>query len=113
MGSTILTRAGRRRGTYVAVEVDIFPVPASGNADVVRQTIIEAIDASERIDVDQEIGKGFIGARLEGRGIATSIGIKGVNARKDGIRVNPGASTTGVGGHVGLIGVPVRLRESI
>lgn len=109
LNARINTASYDNRQAYVATEVNIFRIPANSYALVGRDARVDAIDAPERVNVDFEVGKRLVRARLECRRITTNRSIKCVDACEDCVGVLSGSATTSIGNDVSSISIPVAL----
>jgi hypothetical protein len=101
--------------TYVSVKVNIRCVAASSDSFIARDSGINSIDVTERVNIDLQTRKSLVRARLESAGIASSLRIKGVDGSQDAVGIDSGADGTKDGADVGddEAGVgPVTLEEA-
>lgn len=68
-----------QRTTHVAVEVNVLRVATNCNGSIGGDTIVDAINRTERIYINLEVGERLVRAWLKGCGIAAGIDIEGVN----------------------------------
>ncbi len=98
-----------QRGSYVAVVVGVLGVATGGDSSVRGNAAINPIDGAESVDVNLQIGKRLVRARLERDSVAPRLDVEGMNRGEDGVRILARTTTTGVGGDKTRARVPVRL----
>jgi hypothetical protein len=94
---------------HISIVIRVFFVSSCGYARVLRDSRVDAVNAPEGIHINQKIGEGFIRAGLECIGIASSVGIKGMNRCQNRIRINARATSSSVGSHIAAGRIPVAL----
>ena len=95
--------------THVSTLIDVLGVATGSDGSVGGNAKVDGIDVAEGVDIGFEVGERLVRTGLEGGIIATCADVKGVNGRKDGVCVDAGATSAGVGGHESGRGGPVRL----
>jgi hypothetical protein len=84
---------------YVTTLVHILGIPSSCNSCVRGYASVDAVDLTERININLEVGQSNIGAGLESDCITASVDVKRVNGCQDRISIFARAIASGVGGH--------------
>jgi len=105
-GVTVRLRLG---STHVASIVHVLRVPPGRNGRIGRDAVVDRVDASERVDIHFQVGQSDIGAWLERCSITPRGRVKEVDGGEDSVGINPGATTTSIGGKVATCGVFVCL----
>ena len=93
--------------THVSIVIAVLGVSADGDGGRRRDTVVDTVDGAEGVDVDLEVGQGFVRAWLEGNGVASGCGVESVDRREDGVGVLARASASRVSGDISSARVPV------
>ena len=81
---------------YVSIVVRIFRITTGSHSSVRGDATVDAIDRTEGVDVNLEVGERLVRARLEGGSVAAGLNIEGMNRCEDGVRILAGATTASV-----------------